>query len=208
MPATPATETPPIAPAVPRAWSKAARGVVSLLLAWHIVALFVGPLSVPRSILGDFLRRAYQPYLEVAYLNHAYKFFAPDPGPSHLVRYTLEMADGSKRQGTFPDLRQHQPRLRYHRHFMLSEFIAGFPPSEKWDPRTTPWEKQPVSAEQARFARSYATHLLATHNAQRVTLRLVEHGIPTPDEMLKGATLDAKASYVSRPLGAFTGDAP
>ena len=36
----------------------------------------------------------FRPYLEAAYLDHGYAFFAPDPGPSHLVRYELEFDDG------------------------------------------------------------------------------------------------------------------
>ncbi len=48
------------------------------------------------------------------------------PPPSHLVRYKLEMPDGSMQNGVFPDLKTEQPRLFYHRHFMLTEKLMQF----------------------------------------------------------------------------------
>src|SRR5262245_49379353 len=96
------TARPNKTPDAGRRWGRGAKIFVSLLLGWHLLALLVGPLSVPRSILGEKLQVVFRPYLQATFLDHAYKFFAPDPGPSHLIRYDVELADGSHKKGEFP----------------------------------------------------------------------------------------------------------
>jgi hypothetical protein len=184
-------------------WGPRARIVASVLVVLHLLAVLVGPLSVPPSIIGGFLRGFYRPYIEAGYLNHGYKFFGPDPGPSHLVRFELELEDGSPVKGTIPDRAEHWPRLLYHRHFMLSEFVLS--QGGPVDPRLT-WEQQPLSPAQRAYARSYARHLLDRHEARRVTLYLVEHAIPFPDQVLKGIKLDDPVFYRTRKLGTFEAD--
>jgi hypothetical protein len=93
----------------------------------------VAPISVsPQmnrgdSVIGAELKKVYRPYITALYLDHSYKFFAPNPGDSHLLRYDLYFADGTSRVGRddqiLPDRHGHWPRLLYHRHFMLTEFI-------------------------------------------------------------------------------------
>ena len=119
------------------------------------------------------LNQIYQPYLDVLYLNHGYGFFAPDPGASHLIDYTIELKDGSQMKGRFPDLNEHWPRLRYHRHFMLAEQIVGGAPE------------------------AYARHLLKTHDAQRVRLERIEHVPASPEEVLGGMKLHDPSTYRS-----------
>ncbi|NIO41435.1 MAG: hypothetical protein GTO41_15415, partial [Burkholderiales bacterium] len=55
------------------------------------------------------------------FLDHGYRFFAPEPGPGHLVRYEVTTSDGAGAAGQFPDRDRIWPRLLYHRWFMLSE---------------------------------------------------------------------------------------
>lgn len=188
-------------------WSRGARWLASVLLIWHLVGMLVGPISTPPSLLGSFLQGVYRPYLQAIYLylDHGYKFFGPDPGPSHLVRYELVTADGQRQVGVFPDRREHWPRLLYHRHFMLSEFVQSL--SGDWDPRFDE-EHQPLSLPQRAYARSYANHLLAKHHAQRVTLYLVEHRIPLPEHVLRGVPLDDAQFYASRKLGTYERERP
>src|SRR5262245_14764474 len=54
--------------------------IISLLLIWHVSAVFLAPLSIPPS--SPFVMRiaqdsAMQWYLDLAYINHGYDFFAP-----------------------------------------------------------------------------------------------------------------------------------
>ncbi|MES1213297.1 MAG: hypothetical protein ABUL64_01810, partial [Singulisphaera sp.] len=57
---------------------------------------------------------------------------------------------------------------------------------------------------QQQYARSYADHLLAKHNARRVTLWLQEHLIPTPEQVAGGMKLNDPSLYRERKLGSFT----
>jgi hypothetical protein len=165
--------------------------VASVLLLLHVLAVWIAPFSVPPSSpLAQGLASLFRPYLEAAFLNHGYKFFAPDPGPTHLVRYELVLADGEKKEGIFPNLKEQRPRLLYHRHMMLSERLDG-PPQAYW-----------ISA----FSRSYAQHLLHQHNAQSVKLFLVTHALPSPQEVQSGMKLNDPRLYRERELLVLTRD--
>ena len=85
-------------------WSGPVRLVVSGLLVWHLVAVVLGPLSLPPSILASAVQPLFRPYIRAAFLDHSYKFFAPDPGPSHLIRYDVTLADGTHRRVHVPEL--------------------------------------------------------------------------------------------------------
>lgn len=133
--------------------------------------------------------RAYRPYLDAAYLNHGYHFFAPEPGPSHLIRYEVASKEGGRVTGFFPDRRKHWPRLLYHRHFMLSEHLNGMHESEE------------PAAQLVAIQKSFMQHLRRAHGGDRVKLYLVRHLIPAPDAVAKGQPLDAPAFYQERWLG-------
>ena len=86
--------------------------------------------------LGESLK----PYSQWLYINHGYFFFAPNPGPSHLIECTWDdpgspkPAEGavvSTEKLLLPDRNEHWPRLLYHRYFMLSEFYnSRFAPAQ------------------------------------------------------------------------------
>jgi len=132
-----------------------------------------GEEQVEPAIPMPWLNQVYQPYLDVLYLNHGYGFFAPDPGASHLIDYTVDLKDGEQIKGRFPNLDEHWPRLRYHRHFMLAEQIVTDAPE------------------------AYARHLLKTHDGVRVRLERIEHVPAEPKDVLDGAKLDDPSSYRS-----------
>ncbi len=106
-----------------RAWSLRRRAIVSVLILLHLAAVVTAPFSnpPPASDLSRKLAYLFRPYLHAAFLFHGYRFFAPNPGVSHLLLYELDLPDGSVVKGQYPDIRQHWPRLLYHRHFMISE---------------------------------------------------------------------------------------
>ena len=178
------------------------RGAVSLLLIGHLAAIFVAPWSQPppASRLSQEAARIVRPYLIAIHQFHGYRFFAPQPGPSHLVRYELILSDGSKVQGRFPDHAQHRPRLLYHRHFMLSEHLNNF--FIPHDP-TNPPPAEALALFDA-YARSYAQHLMHSYGAELVTLELVAHNIPDPEMIIDGMTLDDERSYETLYTGTFT----
>lgn len=188
----------------PRGWSAPVRIFISLLVVGHLLALVAGPLSMPPSVLGGALGGIFRPYIAAAYLDHAYKFFGPDPGPSHRLRYEMEMPDGSVREGVLPDADEHWPRLWYHRHFVLCEFLNALPHADDDlnDPRLFA-RRLPFPGAQRDFARSYARHLLYKQGGQSVTLYMMEHAIPAPDYVREGVALDDPRLDSEYQLGRF-----
>lgn len=168
----------------------ACRGI-GCLLALHCIAIVVGPWSVPpSSILSQDVYAIFEPYVEATFLNHGYHFFAPDPGPSHLVRYEVVREDGSEVKGYFPDRDQNRPRLMYHRHFMMTEHLNGFMESG-----------QKETAE--KHIASYAHHLNQVHSGTEVRLFLVRHELPSPGDVQGGMKLEDPSLYREKSLGTF-----
>ena len=89
------------------------------------MVVLLGPLANPigSSNLTIPMSRLVAPVHQALFLGHGYRFFGPDPGPSHILEYRIESADGEEINDKFPDRDQHWPRLLYHRWFMLSETI-------------------------------------------------------------------------------------
>jgi hypothetical protein len=106
-------------------WSPRKKSLISALLMVHLLAIFSAPFAGPPapSIFANELARFFRPYLQAGYLFHGYRFFAPNPGASHLIEYEAILENGEITTGTFPDLKEHWPRLYYHRHFMISETL-------------------------------------------------------------------------------------
>ncbi|QEG24342.1 hypothetical protein [Mariniblastus fucicola] len=108
--------------------SKPLKRVLSCTLGFYLFVLILGPLSNPvgSESLTRPLAKTVGPIHRALFLGHGYRFFAPNPGPSHLVEFQITMADGSVTKGRIPDRDDATtgfPRLEYHRWFMLSETI-------------------------------------------------------------------------------------
>ena len=165
----------------------------------------------PTSLLFRNMFRVFEPYLEATWMNHGYHFFAPEPGPSHLIRYRLMFADGTSREGIFPDPNEHSPRLLYHRHFMISETAGRLADQDRAQQArniTAPDSSRTPAAESLDLlSRSIASHLKHAHGANSVQLLLRRHYIPTPEQVAAGVKLDSVELLAERPLGDFTGKA-
>lgn len=216
----------PTAAALP--WTLRARAIASVLIAGHVFALFVAPWSMPppASDLAGVCAGWLRPYLHAVFIYHGYRFFAPNPGASHIVQFELEFADGRKEAGQFPDLKRHWPRLLYHRHFMLSEIIyqaTDLPPEPAAPPSNLPPRfKQRALAEYEEAMRQYqrsvqnrdalvggvAQRLLLESGAAKARLWAVEHAILSPQQVLDGMSMTEEETYIRRPLGEFTRAAP
>jgi hypothetical protein len=90
-----------------------------------LAIVVLGPLSNPIASRHLTARLAawVSPVHRALFLGHGYRFFAPNPGPSHLVQYKITRADGTQLESVFPDRDTIKPRLLYHRWFMLSETV-------------------------------------------------------------------------------------
>ena len=106
-------------------WSKTIRCFASFVIGIYLVIVVLGPLSnpIPSRHLTLPLARFVAPVHQSLFLGHGYRFFGPDPGPSHILYFNGTKDDGTVVQGVFPDRKNHSPRLLYHRWFMLSETL-------------------------------------------------------------------------------------
>jgi hypothetical protein len=153
--------------------------------------------------------------MKITSLDNGYRFFAPDPGPSHLLRYELVRDEKVVASGIFPDRQAHFPRLLYHRYFMIAETMASqLPPPLSPEQRAelSPADRHMYgqALAQARLLqRSIARHLLHLHpEAETARLYLRTHVIPGPLEILQGKSLTDPMYLQEVLLGAFPRETP
>ena len=176
---------------VDKTWSLTARRVVTVWLVWHFTGLVFAAAAARPS--AEIVRQGWQLfsyYLQSLYLNHAYRFYSPEPGPTMLMRYTLTMPDGSiVTKDAFPQRSDYGPRLRYQRHLALTNALSG--------------EKQPAQ----RLAESFARHLFETTGAETIDLSRVAHFPRSMSDARRGADPTDEAFYLPPDrLGRLTWD--
>ncbi len=188
---------------------------ISCVLLIHLLAITAEPFRFfTRSARGtspasDPARLALAPYIEFAYFNHGYFFFAPEPLSSHLMECQLELPDGRRQSLVFPDKRQQWPRLLYHRHFMLAEFLHQLhvPPFQaelaEGDPRLArDWRAERQLYESVRD--SMSAHVSEKYGATAVRIERLEHRLPSDTEVfLQKLPLDSPTLYLTLPDAPF-----
>ncbi len=174
-------------PAKKRHWLRVVGYIaVNAWLLMHLIAIVTAPATVgPSSQTARNVWLAVGPYLQAGYLNHGFHYFAPQPGSSNLVAWTVTLKDGTTKSGRFPN-RDIQPRLLYHRHFMLSEFLGNADPDL-----------------QSVVVRGFARNLCREHNAVSVALSTVRHDLPSMERIRAGGQPDDGDLYEEQPLGMF-----
>jgi hypothetical protein len=119
--------------------SAARRVALSLLLLVHFGGILTAVTSVaPPSgdapwLVNQVWSRFYRHYLQFMYLNNAYHFYSPEPGPPTLLWFHLDYADGSQRWVRLPEREQFGTRQEYQRRLALTEstnFLGPPVPSE------------------------------------------------------------------------------
>jgi hypothetical protein len=170
---------------------------VSFALVVYFAAVISAPLSgpPPASELSQVILQPFRPLLGALYLGHGYRFFAPNPGPGHTIRWTVTLPDGSTQTGKTPDAESDWPRLMYHRRFMVAEKISvhvppPFAPQEARDEAKRDWLP---------LVKGVAANLLRSTGGDRITLELVEHYLPGPEEIVAGTS----GEDLVTPLGTF-----
>lgn len=145
------------------------------LICFHLVAVFAEPFQffsrspVQSGADADLLRSATRPYAQFMFLDHGYFFFAPNPGPGHLLRVMADDAPlpvpeeevrVNPYEGVlFPDRNRDKPRLLYHRYLMHADFVnSRFAPAEL-NPELA---KDPFIQKSWTRDRAIYTHLVRT----------------------------------------------
>ncbi len=112
------------------------RLMLSLLFVLHFAGISSAALAAPPSswIVNQAWMRVFRPYLEFMYLNNAYHFYAPDPGPSSFLwfRIIYTTDDGATDFGKWlkvPDMDSngrinHPVALEYQRYLSMVEQIV------------------------------------------------------------------------------------
>ncbi len=170
--------------------TKLFRFAISILVIGHLLAVLLpplsfqaqGPLGLSPSVAT--LLAPVEGYGQFLYIDRGYAFFAPDPGPSHLFQAAITDSSGQRIEQMYPDRDRQWPRLLYHRHFMLSEFLDEIyqlpgPPQELVEldrEEAELWVRSRARYEHVR--QSVVEHLKAQNPGHDVAIRRIEHLIP------------------------------
>ncbi len=183
-------------------WGVWPRRIASVAILFHGLAVIAEPFhfftrSPVRASAADarLLRSSIAPYVDFMFLSHGYFFFAPNPGPNHLIRCEL-VPEGPNAEPPdrliieFPDRKKHWPRLLYHRYFMLSEFYnnmfapADLPPEAKTNSRA----RADWTADRERYTRlqtDIIRNLQSHYPNHSVMLRRVAHLQPSEEQFFQ-----------------------
>jgi hypothetical protein len=105
---------------------------------FHFGGIITASLAAPPApwLVSQVWMRIYRPYLEFMYLNNAYHFYAPEPGPSRFLWFRLIYADRDDKTGalhgvwykvpTMDERNQplHSTALEYQRYLAMTEGTA------------------------------------------------------------------------------------
>jgi len=170
--------------------SRSIRVIATVLILFHLWAVVGRPIEFATqgpfgtSPSATLFRMPVRAYSQFTYLDHGYAFFAPDPGPSHLIAVTLTNPDGQNIDLKYPDLNDQWPRLLYHRHFMLAEFFndiyhpPGNPPAEIANNTDSVRDWHMARRRYETVRDSITTRLVARHRDHQIKLRRLEHRQP------------------------------
>jgi hypothetical protein len=86
------------------------------------------PNNQPNWIVIQLWTRFYRPYLQFFYLNNAYHFYSPEPGPASLLWFRVEFADGTSVRTKVIERDLYTTRLQYQRRLSLTEHTNQLQP--------------------------------------------------------------------------------
>ena len=160
-------------------------------LAFHVFAVFISPAGMPPAspLLVDASQVAL-PYNQALFLNHGYHYFAPDPGASTLISYSVKQPGEVDIKGRFPNT-DIQPRLLYHRYFMLAENISAFPVQMQDD-----------------VFEAYARHFATKNGGTKIDLTVVRHSPSSITRIQAGGKLPDEETFDHELLGTWDLDLP
>jgi hypothetical protein len=182
------------------------RRAITGLIVFHFLGIFTATLgSGPQPwLISQVWTRIYRPYLEFLYLNNAYHFYSPEPGPASFLWFRLYYAeaDGKEQAEWFkvPKINDkgehgHPTSMLYQRYLSLTEhtihreqFVADNPDFEAVAKKRWKWTPEGAKQEQ----------VVGDHPTKQDILVPV-HPNRTPSQQYFGAT-DA----VKRVLASYT----
>lgn len=210
------------------------RAIVSVLIVVHFVGILSAVASVPPTpaLMNWAWAYFYRPYLQFMYLNNAYHFYSPEPGPGTLVWFYVRYDDGSADWYKIPDRSQNPLILEYQRRLSLAESVNqlqpaapvapelvqrralaakadGIQPYPGMDASMQRREPNTFSKDKVKTYARYVAHLKARETGKTVRsvkVYRVVHGIPKPEEIAAGADPTQGHFYYPYYQGEFTPD--
>ncbi len=167
-------------------WPVWARVLVSVLLLYHLSAMFVSTLVSPPafSMLEARLGNFFAHYYELIDQGYAYHYYAPEPPPTPVMTARVTFEDGREPFEIRMPTRGTAPRLRYQRQLAQAHHLFD-------DVLQTEMRGEP--ARQSVVALSYARHLKKQfQGCLTVEIELKQHMIPPLQEIQ--AQLEANGS--------------
>jgi len=129
-------------------------------------------------------------YMNLAFINHGYEFFAPDPAPSELIRITvLDDQNNPIANVNLPDRKEQWPRLFYHRHMMLASQASN-----------------PNFGESGTY-RYYAKHLLRKYGGASARVDRAIHMLLSPAMVHAGRNINGSDTFDQLPNPIFVSKA-
>ena len=127
------------------------RIAISFLILFHFVGIATAITCVPpqpwlSSVLWTYV---YRPYLEFVYLQNAYHFYSPEPGPACMMWFYVKYEDGTSQWVKIPRREDFPLALEYQRRLSLTESInqllpTAYVPAEKRDRRLLAGSEQGI----------------------------------------------------------------
>jgi hypothetical protein len=105
----------------------ARRLTLTALVLFHFAGILSAVCSVaPPGRPGSWMANkawshVFRPYLQFMYLNNAYHFYSPEPGPPILLWFRIQYEDGSARWVDLPSHKEAQVRLAFQRRLALTD---------------------------------------------------------------------------------------
>jgi hypothetical protein len=164
-----------------RGWSAGAKLLASAALLVHITAIVAGAVAArPSSALQGLIADQFAHYYELIDQGYGYRYYAPEPPPTAVIRARLRFGDGrAEREVRLPD-RAQRPRLRYQRHLALAHHLFEDFSAAK---------NAPGGPRPSRWAASYARHLCrANPGCTGVTLFVELHLNPDLQRIREAAS--------------------
>jgi hypothetical protein len=212
------------------------RTVVSVMIVLHFVGILTAVSSVPPTpaLMNWAWTYFYRPYLQFMYLNNAYHFYSPEPGPGILVWFYVRYDDGTADWYKIPNRSQNPLTQEYQRRLSLAESVNQLLPvssvsTEIYERRVAAWrrdgiplyplavmdvnmqhrEPNPYSKDMTRTYVRFVSHLEERETGKRVAavkVYRVVHNLPTPKEIAAGVDPTEKNFYYPYYQGEFTPD--
>ena len=187
------------------------RLMLSLLFVLHFTGISSACLAAPPApwIAQQAWMRLFRPYLEFMYLNNAYHFYAPEPGPSSYLWFRVIFTTDDEKEDfglwyKVPQVDdegriQHPVALEYQRYLSMTENIAQtdpLPPELIFNPATKAVEPNPLYAIRLMLAEPAPMLIIGKSDSKQLR-------IPLHPEVPKTRQVNIPADGSRRLLASF-----